>query len=459
MRPSRFDLETLGEIIGEEYAHLDLDAKSWEKFNALRKRKGRTARSMEQKKTATPTTEEEKAAWTTPAPSLDKEWYAKTPEAERDRIADATNAIPKRIAALTTDEPWPETGDPFEDIRARIDQCADKLAPEAIKMIGHVAENIADRILSRAQDLSAGAALVRMATDALIAQEVEAATRVLGDHGIHHLYGNLRTTDDLLRASGGTTNDRIIGALVATFHDTGYLTDPARAWQDKGHGHWSQQHFDANVGPLVEKAFGPEAAKRTSSIIATHDAKDMDWENDKLASSCRLADNVALFYPEKTPGLFRYVPENRTAMEAFARGEMDVSTLQNTLTDNIKKSNLPEGLKSQLARATSEVNAGLPKFIGGMWSGKIKRVSWDRQYKAPVIHVVNRGNDALMSVLDMGQASFAKMAKEFGKKLDDFKASPIQYFGNPPKVIIRVSGKKILRDIPIGAFLLARRRT
>ena len=113
-------------------------------------------------------------------------------------------------------------------------------------------------------------------------------------------------------------------------------------------------------------------------------------------------------------------------------------------------------------RATTEVTAGLPKFIGGMWSGKIKSITWDRQRQAPLIDIQNRGNDALISVLDMGQAQFAKMAKEFGKKLEDFKASPVQVFGNPPKVIFRVSGKKILRDMPVAAFLLAavgRRRT
>ena len=48
--------------------------------------------------------------------------------------------------------------------------------------------------------------------------------------------------------------------LALAYHDTGYLTPPARAFLDTDHPRWSAQYFAEHVGPQVTRHFGPDAS-------------------------------------------------------------------------------------------------------------------------------------------------------------------------------------------------------
>ncbi len=330
------------------------------------------------------TTPQEKKVWTDPPPSMPKNFADLSP-AEKDKLADAPASVPARIKALTTDEAWPKTGSTKTDIEDRVAQCRDKIAPAAERQIVKVANEFAGRVSSVLGDTPEARVLIEKLTDGLMAQEVEAATRVLGDHGIAHLQGDLKMAEAAMAARGGMSKeDRVLLTLAAAFHDTGYLTPPSRAWQDGDHPRWSQQYFDAEIGPVVAKAFGADAAKKVSDMILTHADTDMDWDKNPLSSALRLADNIALFQREKTPPLLKYVPDNRQVLEDLAVGKIDVTAAKIALAENVEKSTLPEGVRSQLVRAVGEVTDKLPKFLGGMWSGEIHRIAWDTAEKAPI---------------------------------------------------------------------------
>jgi len=303
------------------------------------------------------------------------------------------------------------------DIRTRIGQCSDKLSTEGARMITGMATDLSRRIgeMTDAKALTPESrALVQGVTDYLIAQEIEGATRVLGDHGIHHLMGNDRTANEIMTAHGGfAKEDAMAMSLAAVFHDAGYLTPPSRAWEDRGHERWGAQAFDANVRPLVEGVLGKQIADRVSTMIATHASTEMDWQNDPAMAAVRLSDNIALFYPDKTPPLFRYVPQNREVMDKLSDGTLTPEQAQAELVKNVAASSLNDGLKSQLTRAAGEVSKGLPKFIGGMWNGELKSVEWDAANGSPIINVTNKGSDTLLKSVDMGQAQFRKMVKTF----------------------------------------------
>jgi hypothetical protein len=443
------------------------------------------AEAAHERATRTPTvtdvtTPDEEAVWTTPPPPLPvtpvppdspADAFMKLPPEVRDKTADATHSIPDRIKALTTSEKWPSSGDTGQDIATRVQQCADKLAPEAATMVEATARKVAAEIEGFATSGGGTAgpaerALIENVTDALIAQEAEAATRTLGDHGIHHLEGDMRIGLAILAAkaeksgadvgiSGVSRADRLSVALAAVYHDTGYMTGPARNWADGDHPHWSSQHYDENVKPLVAAVMGQDVANQLTETIATHDAPEMDWDHAPTLSAMRLADNLALFAREKTPPLVKYVPGNRDVIERLATGAITKQQARAELAQNIAKTSLPDGVKSQLTRATTEVTGKLPKFIAGMWSGYVRNVGWDAAGNNPVVHIVNTGNDALMSVMDLGQRQFGKLAKTFGKTLDDFKNKNVVDLPRPPTM---QSANAVRAHSPLVRFIIRRKK-
>ena len=382
-------------------------------------------------------------------PPLPADWK-KMDQIDKDRAADAAHTIPARFAELTSQEKWPSTGNMHADVSERVAQCADLLAPEASRLIVGMAQDMAREIEARVgAESKDGQLVIRTATDALIAQETEAAARTLTDHGVHHLLGDAEMAIAALRAKGTLTDDdRLTLSIAATFHDCGYLTPPARNWQDKDHPHWSMQYYDDALAPAVTKIMGQETSDRISHMIATHSETDMDWKNEPETSALRLGDSLAVFQQEKDPPLLRYVPENRGVVERWANGELDTPAAQAALRKNIDDSKMPPGLKSQMTLAVGQVNDRLPKFVGGLWSGEITSIDWDKRANTPVINVLNKGNDALMKRLDLGQSGFEKLAETYGKSISDFKHSSTVDFksGSGKQVVARfvLHGRKLL---------------
>jgi hypothetical protein len=325
------------------------------------------------------------------------------------------------------------------DIGARVNALAERMTPDSQVLVRQMALDLHRQLVAAKGDTPSVRALVQQATDTLAAQEIESAERVLGDHGVHHLEGDYRMAMETLQAKGPVTAaDRAATMLAAIYHDTGYLTDPARQWQDPDHPHWSTQFYDAKVKPLVSAALGKKTADELSTTIATHADTDMDWEQAPRTSAFRLADNLALFHKEKIPALFRNIPENRVVMEQWANGGMDTETARKTMQANVQKSMFSPFIKRQLMRATEEVNDGLPKFLAGMWSGEVSGIEWDKAANAPIVRVTNKGNTALMKRLDLGQKQFAKLAKTFGVTLGSFNQSPKVDFKKGEKTLLRL---------------------
>ena len=393
---------------------LDLDSESWREWEERQGGKDKGASKGGPKPTKHDVTSEaEKQAWLAPVQPMPPD-FKKLPPEQQDALANAAVSVPARIAELTTTEPWPQTGNLSADIKTRVGQCSNKLSAEGARMITGMATDISRRIVGQSSDSAQSRALAQQVTDYLVAQEIEAATRVLGDHGIHHLLGNDRTANEIMKAHGGfREEDEMAMTLAAVFHDAGYLTPPSRAWEDRGHERWGAQNFDANVAPMVGQVFGKDMAARVSSMIATHASTEMDWQKDPAMAAVRLADNVALFYQDKTPPLFRYVPKNREVMDKLSDGTITPDEAKTMLIANVEASSLNDGLKSQLSRAAGEVSKGLPKFIGGMWNGEIKSVEWDASNGSPTINITNKGSDSLMKSVDMGQMQFRKLVKTF----------------------------------------------
>jgi hypothetical protein len=346
-------------------------------------------------------------------------------------MTNATNQIPMNQSSIIKHAgDRPEfSGDVKQSISNRLDQLVTVDGEEFIPgkdagMIHDTIDEMDDALAAIGVKPELRYQLAMEAADALVAQDREALGRTLGDHGIHHLRGNISAAMQIIEAHPDTDspNDTAETYIAQVFHDTGYLTDPSRMFLDEGHARWGAQHFDANIRPLVEQALGKRAAGEISHIIRTHASTDIDWEEDVLASASRIADNMALFHKEKLPPLFRYVPSSTSILEKMGAGKMSASQARNALRRKVKGSNLSGSIKDQLLGAVGEISPISPKFILGMLGGSIGKIEW--KGNRLLVHLKrNAEATRLQKVLDLGQKQFAKFARTYGYSPSDFMQS------------------------------------
>lgn len=367
---------------------------------------------------------------------------------KRDKLTDAANRISENQASIIShagDRPA-FTGDVKKSISNRIDQLVTVDGEEFIpgkdaKMIRQTVNEMDDALAALDVDPKLRYQLAMEAADALVAQDRESLGRTLGDHGVHHLRGNINTAMSIIEAhpDTDTPNDIAETYIAQVFHDTGYLTDPSRVFLDEGHARWGAQHYDANIRPLVEKALGKRAAGEITHIIRTHAGTDVDWEEDVLASASRIADNMALFHKEKLPPLFRYVSSTTSILEDLGTGKITASKARQLLRRKIRSSDLSDSIKGQFNNAIGEIAPVSPKFILGMLGGSLGKVEWkgDRL----LIHLRrNAEADRLQKALDLGQRQFAKFARTYGYDAEDFTQSLRFEFKDP-------TGQTVLESI------------
>ena len=353
---------------------------------------------------------------------------------ERDRMANASVSIPKRIHEYVGDLPKaPNTGKLESDLHARVDQMKDRLTPEASVMIKKTLSDYSGNLTKAGVDDETARDLSMQAAEHLAAQEMEACTRQLGDHGIHHIEGNIRVGSQILDQipGQGTAEQKAMLATAMIFHDAGYLTEPSRNFLDEGHPRWSAQHFRANIGNLTDKAFGTAATGQIEHVIATHDATDMNWESDPLGSASRVADNLALFSKEKLPPMYRYVPANEKTLEAFAEKKLSLEDARAQIKEQTAKSDLPDKVKAALTKAADEMGPLTPKFTLGMLGGEISDIKWDSGHvrvdlkeSAEVTRLNKMG--------DFGQRQFGKFAETYGGDPKQFSSDLNFKFRKPP---------------------------
>lgn len=342
---------------------------------------------------------------------------------ERDRQANASVSVPARVSEhLSTIGEWQSTGDLDRDVDARINSAKDLLNPEAAHLTYETASRYSAVLRNAGVPEDKVTALTQLGTDYLIAQEIEAQGRQLGDHGVHHISGNIERSMQMLGVvPGEDTGEQEAAIFTANlFHDAGYLTEPAQNGIDEGHTRWSADNYDKNIRPSVEAALGREEAANVEHLIRTHDSTAIDWKSDPVGSSVRVADNTALFQADKLPPVFREVPGNLETLESFNAGEISLADAKTTMHAAVDNAKLPKSIAARYHTAVNEVNPATGKFTLGMLGGMIEKVSWADGHVAidlkesPELTRVNK-------LGDFGQRQFGKFAETFGANADDFK--------------------------------------
>jgi hypothetical protein len=375
-----------------------------------------------------PTRAFDTAEWLKDDMGTRRDKWEKLSAREQDKLADAANQVPvnqERLLAHAGERPEFD-GDIKAAISNRLKAASSKDGEDYIPSgnsatIGRTANEMDDVLEELGVDPKLRHELAMEAVDALVAQDYESMGRTLGDHGIHHIRGNIDLALGILEEHPGedTAEDIAATYISQVFHDTGYLTDPSRIFLDMGHARWGTQHYDSNLRPLVESALGKRAAGEISHIMRTHAATDIDWEEDVVASAARVADNLALFHKEKFPPLLRFAPGATDILEDLGKGDISASTARSRLRSAIRASDLSPTIQKQLAKSVSEVSDVTPKFTLGMLGGSVDRVSWSDNHLNVFL---KRSPEAtrLQKVLDLGQRQFGKLASIYGASPEQF---------------------------------------
>lgn len=343
---------------------------------------------------------------------------------DQDTQADPTKSIPAYQNELLKDagaRPNLNKNDVKISIDKRLSQIGDLIPTTTTDEIRIISTGL-DDLLSMAGVKPAYRHEIAMeAIDALAAQDYESAGRVLGDHGIAHISGNINFASEILQQHPGADDPgEMAGMVVAQiFHDTGYMAPPSRNFLDEQHPRWSTQHYDKNIRPLIEKAMGDREASDIGHMISTHFETSIDWENDLKGTAVRVADNLALFQKEKLPPVLRLIPDNISVIENLGQKKIDLKTAQSQMSQNIAKSGFSDRFKESLNRAANELTPVTPKFVLGMLGGNILRFQWAGDHLKVVLGR-NAQADRLQRILDLGQKQFAKYAKVYGIDPDQF---------------------------------------
>lgn len=365
----------------------------------------------------------DKEKWTSMSiPDRKKQFFSQSPQ-----IVDAQASADTAIQAFINNKlagigERPDTGDLRADLMTRIQQATSLTTDDNLNMIADTVLEL-DSVLELAGvDESYRRMLTMDAVDALIAQDNEALAHQLGDHGIHHIRGNIMTSYDILKEVPGTDTPQSIAEiyLAHIYHDTGYLTEPARNFMDAAHPRWSRQHYDRNVKSVVAGALGKNSAENISFLIESHAGTTIDWKGDPIGSAVRVSDNLGLFHKEKLPQLFRSVPQNVAIMEQLKAGNITTAQANAKMIANINAMDFKPEVRAQLIKAARECNRLTPKFTLGMMGGDIDSFEWMGGHLRVYLRK-NANATRLQKLFDLGQRQFAKFAETYGADWELFR--------------------------------------
>ena len=360
-------------------------------------------------------------------------WSAMS-ERERDALANAGVSIKDRIAKVTSfvgNTPTLVGDDVKGAIRSRSSQLSTLVVSDASDKILDTLNNYDDALAAAGVSPAMRYKMTMDAADALYVQENECMGRSLGDHGIHHIQGNIDAAVAMMNEVPGTHTPEDLAKIYtsAVYHDMGYLTSPSHSFMDEGHPRWSQQYYDKNIRGMVEEALGDNDASDISHIIRTHDSTDINYEDDLVGSCVRIADNTALFQREKLPPLFRNVPGNADVLTSMAAKEISFDEGKKLLNDNVESTDLSAEIKSELHRAANEVSPITPKFTLGMLGGEIASYHWNVDHISVGMRP-NKKTTVWQKMIDLGQKQFSKFAKSYNQDPDWFRKSLTFKFTN-----------------------------
>jgi hypothetical protein len=163
----------------------------------------------------------------------------------------------------------------------------------------------------------------------------------------------------------------------------------------------------------LEPVFGKDGVDRMADLIATHQGSDINWQQDPVGSSLRVADNMALFEKEKAPPIARYVSQTVPILEEMKLDPSRFGELKQELDRHVDEANLPQPMKDGLHQAVAEIFPGSPKFTLGMFAGESGRPTFDgKTLDIPVYY--NDRAATLQEYFDLGQRQFLKFAESYG---------------------------------------------
>lgn len=411
-------------------------------------RPGKRGGSLPGKGKGAPTAAFDKEAWEKKDFMSRREEWEELSVKERDQLADAANSVPERMEEMLDHAgERPEfDGDVSGAIDQRVSDISEIVPPQAVEPIAQVTHELDGYLEEAGVAPEVRHQIAMEVADALAVQENEALGRVLGDHGIAHLQGDINMAMEMIGEVPGmdTPEEKAKIYLAGVFHDTGYLTGPSHIFLDEGHPRWSAQHYNENLKPLVSQALGNQAAEDLSHMIRTHDSTSMNWFEDPSGSAFRVADNMALFQKEKLPPVFRYVDGNTAVLKDLAEKRIDVPTAQKLMKANIAATDYNPWVKSELTRSVGEVTPVLPKYTLGMLAGEVDSFKWKEDHMQVSLRRTSQ-YDYLTQNLDLGQRQFSKLAKTYGTDPEGFKKSlDFSFIGKDGKLLLRgiVTGVK-----------------
>lgn len=341
------------------------------------------------------------------------EWTAMKPS-ERMKLADPLRTVPARMKEHLGDEPWPErSGSVRTDIENRLNQFAQDIHPDSHQQASRMLMSMNDALTRIGVPIKDADRMMRNATDHLLAQEFEAQTRLLGDHGAAHLAGDWRLSMKILdEIPGGPASPReaALMAVVAVYHDAGYLTPPMRA-SLPGHQNESAYYFKKSIAPLYENVLGKEWTKEAERIIAHHDTDRINFADRRL-TAFSLADNLALFHREKLPPAIRQVKGNADMLVRLANGQITQEQAEAQFVRNIDRSTLSPKAKARMKQGTYDLTKRTRESVLSMFGAQIKGVKWQKDHLD--IHLTrNASNAAIGKVIDCGQNGFKKLCEAY----------------------------------------------
>ncbi len=289
----------------------------------------------------------------------------------------------------------------------------------------------------RAKDMDA---FVTDTVKKLVYQEVQSAHVSFTDHGIRHNVHNIQNQMkilDILEVQQGievTGRERLMAVAAMVNHDIGY-TVPAvryateemeRVGATKFHPYFSEKILKEQKDLWDEdKIFTEYEYAKVLNVVRTHDYPILD-PDDFLGFATTVADNTSLFYAEKLPSLFAYVPggeESLLNMAYAAQSDDEVmfDLSKKALEEKIGNAPLHPNLQRDLRQALDTVSMVTPKFSMGVLAGEIEDIVPGVDGLVNIRIKFNEFDRLLQKNFDMGQKQLEKLLDDYG--IDDLSAT------------------------------------
>jgi hypothetical protein len=280
----------------------------------------------------------------------------------------------------------------------------------------------------------------------MIHQEIETRRRALGDHGIRHSAGNAESSLsmlDELQKSGLPISgrDKLMALSAQANHDIGYTAGDIATDAKSGKQHRKQSEVLMREEiDRYEGVFGKDGADKMAHIVGTHDDNDIDWEEQPVASSVRLADATALFGKEKVQDLFIRSPEAmglacklRLAAEADPKNKELQKTVKKQMHDVVDKGDFDDEDKELLHRQVDEMTEdgfSTTTDILSRFSGRIKGFSFEPERKVMSVNMSYSPEGQTVDMLfgdKVAGRQFDKFTKDMGGEPVEGKRGNIEF--------------------------------